>query len=239
MIMSTVCILKVDAALGAEEMVQQLADSKLNLEERVKDLEEAVADLEALQDMNEQLQEGSRELEIELREEVDLANFATREVRFLWIRYHVFEVGSLNCHWKCTINYWIAFLSISQHIGTLLFSLVRITFIFFFVFFIYLVFAMYSTFHRRFLKIGLFGNDWYFLEIYYCLTVRELCNYSFQAHREKEAALETLADRELTIAKFRELVQRMQEQNQELQRQLERESTKPVSALPEILDFKV
>ena len=39
--------------------------------------------------------------------------------------------------------------------------------------------------------------------------------------------------------KFCELVQRMQEQNQELQRQLERESTKPVSALPEILDFKV
>ncbi|PSN47807.1 Dynactin subunit 1 [Blattella germanica] len=128
---------QVDAALGAEEMVQQLADSKMTLEERVKDLEEAVADLEALQDMNEQLQEGSRELEIELREEVDLANGATRE-----------------------------------------------------------------------------------------------------ALREKEAALETLADREITIAKFRELVQQLQEQSQELQQRLERESSKPVSALPEILDFK-
>ena len=85
MIVSTVCILKVDAAMGAEEMVQQLADSKLTLEERVKELEEAVADLEALQDMNEQLQEGSRELEIELRDELDLVNFATREVWFLWI----------------------------------------------------------------------------------------------------------------------------------------------------------
>jgi dynactin 1 len=61
-------------------MVQHLADNNLTLEERVKYLEEAVADLEALQDMNEQLQEGSRELEVELREEVDLANFATREV---------------------------------------------------------------------------------------------------------------------------------------------------------------
>ncbi|XP_069679025.1 dynactin subunit 1 isoform X4 [Periplaneta americana] len=128
---------QVDAALGAEEMVQQLADSKLTLEERVKDLEEAVADLEALQDMNEQLQEGSRELEVELREEVDLANGATRE-----------------------------------------------------------------------------------------------------AQREKEAALETLADREITIAKFRELVQHLQEHSQELQERLERESSKPVSALPEILDFK-
>jgi hypothetical protein len=43
----------------------------------------------------------------------------------------------------------------------------------------------------------------------------------------------------MTIAKFRELVQRMQEQSQELQQRLEKESTKPVSALPEILDFKV
>jgi predicted nucleic acid-binding Zn-ribbon protein len=66
-----------------------------------------------------------------------------------------------------------------------------------------------------------------------------LCNYLFQAQHEKEAALETLADREMTIAKFRELVQRMQEQSQDLQQRLERESTKPVSALPEILDFKV
>lgn len=68
----------------------------------------------------------------------------------------------------------------------------------------------------------------------YCLCLRELHNYIFQTQREKEAALETLADREITIAKFRELVQ----QSQELQQRLERESTKPVSALPEILDFK-
>jgi hypothetical protein len=76
-------------------------------------------------------------------------------------------------------------------------------------------------------------------EVCYCMCLRELHNYLFQAHREKEAALETLADRELTIAKFRELVQHMQEHTQELQQRLERESTKPVSALPEILDFKV
>lgn len=122
MIVSVLCMLKVDAALGAEEMVQQLADSKLTLEERVKDLEEAVADLEALQDMSEQLQEGSRELEIELREEVDLANFATREVWFLWVTYHVCDVGSWNCPWKCRIKYWIAYWSISQHTGILLLS---------------------------------------------------------------------------------------------------------------------
>lgn len=72
----------------------------------------------------------------------------------------------------------------------------------------------------------------------YCLCLRELHNYVLQAQREKEAALETLADREITIAKFRELVQQMQEQSRELRQRLEREYTKPVSALPEILDFK-
>lgn len=69
-----------DAALGAEEMVEQLGLQKLNLEDRVKELEEGIADLEALQELNDELQEGSRELEIDLREEVDLANAATREV---------------------------------------------------------------------------------------------------------------------------------------------------------------
>nr|CAD7194602.1 unnamed protein product [Timema douglasi] len=128
---------QVDACLGAEEMVQNLTDSKLMLEDKVKELEEAVNDLEAIHDMDDILLEGNRELEIELREDVDLANAAARE-----------------------------------------------------------------------------------------------------SQREKEAALETLADREQTIAKFRELVQRLQEHNQELQQQLETVSSRPVSALPEMLDFK-
>ncbi|KAE8745790.1 hypothetical protein FOCC_FOCC007506 [Frankliniella occidentalis] len=59
-----------------------------------------------------------------------------------------------------------------------------------------------------------------------------------EAHRDKEAALETLADREQTISKFREVVQKYQEQCQDLQAQLERESERPVSKLPEMLDFK-
>ncbi len=71
---------QVDAALGAEEMVEQLSLQKLTLEDKIKELEEAVADLEALQDVNDQLQEDSRELELQLREDVDIANSATREV---------------------------------------------------------------------------------------------------------------------------------------------------------------
>lgn len=75
---------QVDAALGAEEMVEQLADKKMNLEERVSALEEEVHELEQLVDMNEQLAESARELEVELREEADLARASMREVSLLW-----------------------------------------------------------------------------------------------------------------------------------------------------------
>lgn len=72
--------MQVDAALGAEEMVETLTDRNLNLEEKVAELLETVADLEAINDMNDQLQENARELELELREELDMANSRIREV---------------------------------------------------------------------------------------------------------------------------------------------------------------
>lgn len=50
--------------------------------------------------------------------------------------------------------------------------------------------------------------------------------------------METIADRESTIGKFRQLVQQLQEQSLNLQHRLESETSKPVSALPEIMDFK-
>lgn len=50
--------------------------------------------------------------------------------------------------------------------------------------------------------------------------------------------METIADRDSTIGKFRDLVQKLQEQSIELQHRLEKESSKPVSALPKILDFQ-
>lgn len=129
--------IKVDAALGTEEMVVILGEQKLNLEEKVATLKEEVAELEALQDMNDQLVESNAELEADLREELDMAH----------------------------------------------------------------------------------------------ATVRE-------ALRDRDAALETIADRETTIGKFRELVQKLQEQSLDLQHRLEKETSKPVSNLPEILDFK-
>lgn len=134
---------QVDAALGAEEMVEVLGEKKMALEEKVAELEEAVSDLEALQDMSDQLAESSKELELELREELDLALGAARD-----------------------------------------------------------------------------------------------------AYRHRDAALETLADRELTITKFRELTHQLQEQCMQLQQRVQSTETSKFGGagaeqqLAEILDFQ-
>lgn len=70
---------QVDAAVVAEEMVEQLTDKNLQLEEKLADFEEQVHDLETMNEMNEELQDNARESEMELREEVDLARSAARE----------------------------------------------------------------------------------------------------------------------------------------------------------------
>ncbi|XP_015433169.1 PREDICTED: dynactin subunit 1 isoform X1 [Dufourea novaeangliae] len=134
---------QVDAALGAEEMVEVLGEKKMALEEKVAELEEAVDDLETLQDMSDQLAESSKELELELREELDLALGAARD-----------------------------------------------------------------------------------------------------AYRHRDAALETLTDRELTITKFRELTHQLQDQCLQLQQRVQSTETSKSGMggaeqqLAEILDFQ-
>ncbi|XP_055377619.1 dynactin subunit 1 isoform X3 [Condylostylus longicornis] len=71
---------QVDAALGAEEMVEQLAEKKMELEDKVKLLEEEVKELEALEEVHEQLIESNHDLEMDLREELDMALAAKREM---------------------------------------------------------------------------------------------------------------------------------------------------------------
>ncbi|XP_060809126.1 dynactin subunit 1 isoform X2 [Amyelois transitella] len=117
---------QVDAALGAEEMVEQLAEKKMALEDQVEQLKQDVSELEALQEVHEQLVESNRELEMDLREELEMAHAATRE-----------------------------------------------------------------------------------------------------AVREREAAMETIMDRDTTIVKFRELVQKLGEQLQELKNQVESKQGSP------------
>ncbi|CAG7835265.1 unnamed protein product [Allacma fusca] len=126
-----------DAALGAEEMVEQLTEKNLNLEEKVAQLTEAVQDLEALQDINEQLQESSKELEMELRDDLQQSQAINKNIL-----------------------------------------------------------------------------------------------------RDREAIVETLADREATILKFREVVQQLRDDNVLLRRTLDEESSKSIPGLAEALAFK-
>ncbi|KAL6106017.1 dctn1 [Pungitius sinensis] len=70
---------QVDAALGAEEMVEMLTERNLDLEEKVREMRETVADLEAINEMNDELQENARETELELREMLDLGAAKVRE----------------------------------------------------------------------------------------------------------------------------------------------------------------
>lgn len=60
-----------------------------------------------------------------------------------------------------------------------------------------------------------------------------------QVMREREASNEIIVDQEATIKKFRELVQKQQEQNIELRQALEKETNKPIATPSEIIDFKV
>jgi len=70
---------QVDAALGAEEMVELLTERNLQLEEKVQEMQENLDDVEAMNEMNEELQEHARETEMELREELDMANAKVHE----------------------------------------------------------------------------------------------------------------------------------------------------------------
>lgn len=72
---------QVDAALGAEEMVEQLAEKKMELEEKLKGLEEEIKELEQLEEIHEQLIESNHDLEMDLREELDMAHAAKKDMQ--------------------------------------------------------------------------------------------------------------------------------------------------------------
>ena len=61
-------------------MVETLTTKCLDLEDKYNIVYEEKADLENLHEMDEELQENARELELELREDLDLANGKIREL---------------------------------------------------------------------------------------------------------------------------------------------------------------
>uniref|UniRef100_A0A915JGZ7 Dynactin subunit 1 n=1 Tax=Romanomermis culicivorax TaxID=13658 RepID=A0A915JGZ7_ROMCU len=72
---------QVDAALGSEEMVEQLTAKNLALEEKVQQLEESMEDFEQMRLMDEELQESNREMEKELKQELEEARFKMNELK--------------------------------------------------------------------------------------------------------------------------------------------------------------
>jgi len=60
--------------------VEKLTDKNLELEERVGVLEEEKADLEAINEMNEELQENAREVELDMREQLDMSKSRANQV---------------------------------------------------------------------------------------------------------------------------------------------------------------
>ena len=71
---------QVDIALGAEEMVEKLTDTNLELEGKLEALNETVTDLEALRDLSEEQEELRMEVEHDLREELDMNLNSVRQV---------------------------------------------------------------------------------------------------------------------------------------------------------------
>ncbi|XP_055342736.1 dynactin subunit 1-like [Paramacrobiotus metropolitanus] len=64
---------QVDAALGAEEMVERLANQKLDLEDKIEELRDTVKDYEEIMAMNNELIELSRSDERHTHEQLDMA----------------------------------------------------------------------------------------------------------------------------------------------------------------------
>lgn len=97
-----VCLTQVDASLGAEDMVEKLTDKNLELEDRVATMEEEKADLEAINDMNEELQENAREVELDMREQLDMSKSKVSQVEqglgflgySLFIYYVIWTIGA-------------------------------------------------------------------------------------------------------------------------------------------------
>ncbi len=83
-------------ALGAEEMVEKLTDTNLELEGKIEALNETVTDLEALRDLSEEQEELRMEVEHDLREELDMNLNSIRHVGVAWA-WHGCGVVNKSC----------------------------------------------------------------------------------------------------------------------------------------------
>ncbi|CAO3591941.1 unnamed protein product [Absidia cylindrospora] len=70
---------RLDDALGAEDLVEQLAEKNLNLTEKLEEMRSVVDDLEALKELADELEENHLETEKQLQAEIDHRDMLLRE----------------------------------------------------------------------------------------------------------------------------------------------------------------
>ncbi|ORZ05753.1 dynein associated protein-domain-containing protein [Lobosporangium transversale] len=70
---------RLDDAIGAEDMIEQLSEKNITLGEKIEEMQSAIDDLEALKELNDELEENHSETEKQLQAEINMKDTQLRE----------------------------------------------------------------------------------------------------------------------------------------------------------------
>ncbi|KAI1316326.1 hypothetical protein EDD11_010105 [Mortierella claussenii] len=70
---------RLDDAIGAEDMIEQLSEKNITLGEKIEEMQSAIDDLEALKELNDELEENHSETEKQLQAEINVKDSQIRE----------------------------------------------------------------------------------------------------------------------------------------------------------------
>ncbi|KAK9768156.1 hypothetical protein K7432_001450 [Basidiobolus ranarum] len=73
--------LRLDDAIGSEEIIEQLSEKNLALNEKIEEMKLVIDDLEALKELNDELEENHCETEKQLLAEIDIKDTSIRELK--------------------------------------------------------------------------------------------------------------------------------------------------------------
>ncbi|KAG9326764.1 hypothetical protein KVV02_008654 [Mortierella alpina] len=71
---------RLDDAIGAEDMIEQLSEKNMTLGEKIEEMQSAIDDLEALKELNDELEENHSETEKQLQAEINIKDSQIREL---------------------------------------------------------------------------------------------------------------------------------------------------------------
>jgi len=70
---------RLDDAIGAEDMIEQLSEKNITLGEKIEEMQSAIDDLEALKELNDELEENHSETEKQLQAEINMKDGQLRD----------------------------------------------------------------------------------------------------------------------------------------------------------------